>query len=361
MRKNQYKMRKDRWKYMAEKTIKMQIKDNIIMAMLRYVEQDIIHILEEVITEEFVKVNMEEITTLPVEARSSIDEQNKYIVNLFLYKKRNLKEKTKENYLNAVKRLIVLVNKPLTGIDGNDISYYLKYYENRNMVTSGKKNQGVTINNERRFLSAFFTWMRKEKLVTENPVETTEPRKVPLKPIDYFKKEEIAKLRDACKDARDRALIEVLRSTGARVGEIIPITLDMVDWRTGDIMICGEKGDKYRPIYLDEDARYYLNKYLETRNDNSPYLFVHARGIKDVLRSCGIRAVMKKIAKRAGVKCRVYPHKMRKTLGMNLKNSGVDIGTIQEILGHANPAVTATYYAQSTPGTLRSVRERVAA
>lgn len=79
-----------------------------------------------------------------------------------------------------------------------------------------------------------------------------------------------------------------------------------------------------------------------------------------MMTTCGIRSVLKTIGKRAGIKSRVYPHKMRKTLGMNLKNKGVDIGTIQEIMGHASPAVTAQYYAQSTPETLRSVRKRVA-
>jgi integrase len=76
--------------------------------------------------------------------------------------------------------------------------------------------------------------------------------------------------------------------------------------------------------------------------------------------TCGIRCAFKIIGERAGIQCRVYPHKMRKTLGMTLKNKGVDIGTIQEIMGHASPAVTAEYYAQSTPATLRYVRERVA-
>lgn len=346
---------------MAGKAIKAQVKDRIIMSMMQYVSQDIVHILEDVITEEFVRLNMEEITTLPAEVRSSVDEQNKYIIDLFKYKKASLKEKTKEGYLNAVKRLITLIDKTLIIIDSTDISYYLNWYENRNVPATGKKNQNITVNNERRFLSAFFTWMRKEKLIADNPVEAIDSKKVPVKPIDYFKKEEIAKLRDACRNTRDRALIEVFRSTGARVGEIVPITLDMIDWRTGDIMICGEKGERYRAIYLDEDARYYLTKYLDSRKDSSPYLFVHMRSAKEALRPCGIRAVLKKIAERAQVKCRVYPHKMRKTLGMNLKNSGVDIGTIQEILGHANPAVTAAYYAQSTPRTLRGVRERVAA
>lgn len=346
---------------MYGQAIKTQVKDNIILAMINYLGTELVQILDTVLTQEFVKLNMEEIATLPVEVKNNVDEQNKYIIDLFLYKKRNLKKGTKENYLRAVKKLIALIDKPLVQIDDMDIFNYLHWYEQRNLHETGKKNQNSTINNERLYLSAFFSWMRKEKMRPDNPVESTEKRKVVRKPIDYFKKDDIAKLRDACETDRERAIIEVFRSTGARVNEITPITLDMVDWATGDIIIQGEKNDRFRALYLDVEARYYLKKYLDTRDDENPYLFVHSYGDHEQLHDCGIRTIMKKIRKKAGLKCRVYPHKYRKTLGMELKNKGVDIGIIQEVLGHANPAVTAMYYAQSTTETLRAVRERVTA
>lgn len=346
---------------MTGQVVKARLRDNILMDMAQYIGQEMLQILESIINKEFVKVNMEEITTLPAEVHNSVDEQNKYIIDLFLYKKRKLKNGTKTCYLNAIKHLLMVIDKPLTLIDDTDITYYLDYYERKNMSTTGKRNQDTTVNNERRFLSAFFTWMRKNELRIDNPVEKTEAKHVVRKPIDYFSKEEMAKLRDACDNPRDRALVEMLRSTGARVGEVIPITIDMVDWQTGDIMICGEKGDRFRPIYLDADARYYLKKYLDTRTDTNPSLFVHKRGKHNTLQACGIRTILHQLAISAGIYTRVYPHKMRKTLGMDLKNKGIDIGTIQEILGHADPTVTAAYYAQSTPGTLRGVRERAAA
>lgn len=103
-------------------------------------------------------------------------------------------------------------------------------------------------------------------------------------------------------------------------------------------MICGEKGDRYRPIYLDGEARYHLKKYLDSRTDTDPHLFVGKKAPHRPLTTSAIRREMKVIAERTGVTCRVYPHKMRKTLGMDLKNHGVDIGTIQEIMGHARSA-----------------------
>jgi len=345
---------------MKEQGIKAKLKNSILVTMMQHVGKDVLEILDKAMTDLFVNINMEEITTLPAEVQNSVDEQNKYIIQLFLYKKRELRDGTKEGYLNAIKRLLLQVEKPLTLVDDIDICYYLNCYEKRNIHTTGKMNQNTTVNNERRYLSAFFTWMRIEKLRPDNPVESTAKRKEIRKPIDYFKKEEMAALCDYCQTKRERALIEVLRSTGARVGEVISVTRDMIDWATGDIIIMGEKGNRFRPIYLDEDARYHLKKYIDSREDDSPYLFVHEKATHEQLQDCGIRNILKRIAKRAKLKCRVYPHKMRKTLGMRLKNSGVDIGTIQEVLGHATPAVTAIYYAQSTPETLRGVRMRCA-
>ena len=102
-----------------------------------------------------------------------------------------------------------------------------------------------------------------------------------------------------------------------------------------------------------------LTVYMQQGKDDSPYLFPTSRKPYGKMTTSAFRNLMKTIGNRADLTCRVYPHKMRKTLGMNLKNRGVDIGTIQEIMGHSSPVVTSQYYAQSTPRTLRSVRERV--
>lgn len=344
---------------MSTQAVKAEIINNVMVAMSYYIQQQtILSMLEQVMQQELVRVNMEEITTLPAERQDSIAERNKYLIPLFMIKKRNLKRGTLEGYLGAIKRLIIVINnKSLDQVDETDIEWYLAQYERREGLHG--KLETTTYNNERRFLSAFYTWMRKSKFIADNPVESTEPKKVILKPIDYYSPEEIIRIRDACQNERERAIIEVFRSTGARVGEIAEITMEQVNLETGDIWIQGEKGGKYRTLYLDDDAKHYYKLYLETRTDSSPYMFPGSRRPYGKMCTCSFRNIMKTIGRRAGLTCRVYPHKMRKTLGMNLKNKGVDIGTIQEVLGHASPAVTSQYYAQSTPHTLRSVRERV--
>lgn len=341
------------------KSIKSKITDNILVAMMDYIDTNSLQILERIIMDELVAVNVEEITTLPVEYKDTAGQKNKYIIQLFLIKRKSLKDKTKEGYLNAVKRLITAIDyKSLDQMDENDIEWYLNQYERRNVSSGGRINKPRTVNNERRYLSAFYTWMRKAKLISDNPVEGIELLKEVQKPIDYYTPEEVAQLRDACTTVRERAILEVFRSTGARVGEIAEIRTEQVNLNTGDILILSEKSNQYRMIYLDADARHYYRMYLESRADDSPYMFVSCSPPHSKLSTDGYRGLFKRIGIRAGIKTRVYPHKMRKTLGMNLKNKGCDLGTIQEILGHKSPMVTAMYYAQSTPETLRQVRVR---
>lgn len=345
---------------MGTQAIKSTMRDAILVGMAEYLDKAVLQILSTLIEEQLVKVNVEEITTLPAEVNRSIDEQNKYIIQLFLIKKESLREQTKYNYLNAIKKLLTQVDKPLPEMTDIDIAFYLRWYADRNVQTLGQRNQNSTINNERRFLSAFFSWMRSQKLIFDNPVESVDKKRVDRKPIDYFAAAEIETLREGCKTKRERAIIEVLRSTGLRVGEACSIDINDIDMRTGDVWVKREKGGMHTPAFLDDVAMYYLKDYLDERTDGSQALLVGTRAPHNRLKPCGIRTILKDIAKRQGMTVRVYPHKMRKTLGMTLKNKGYDIGVIQEVLGHNSPATTSRYYAESTKDTLRNIRRQAA-
>ena len=341
--------------------IKSSVINNIMMQMSIYVDKDAVDVLQRVLEEQFVFLNMEKITTLPAEIDRSTEEKNMYLIGLYQVKKRNLSPRTVEQYVRAIRSLAAVIDKPYTDMDELDIDYYLRWYAQRHTRNNKGQNQASTCNNERRYLSAFFTWMRKERFRTDNPVELTEPLKEVQKPIEYFRPAEMEELREGCRSVRDRAIVEVLRSTGARVGEVVAINTADINWQTGDILIQSEKSGRYRTIYLDEVARYHLQKYISQREDDDPALFVASQKPFVRLHTCGIRNILKQIAKRMGMECRVYPHKMRSTLGMNLRNSGVDIGDVSEVLGHANTTVTKRHYAQATPETLRGIRRRAVA
>ena len=341
--------------------IKSSVINNIMMQMSMYVDKDAVDVLQRVLEEQFVFLNMEKISTLPAEIDHTTEEKNRYLIGLYQVKKRNLSTKTLEQYVRAVRSLAAVIDKPYTDMDELDIDYYLRWYAQRHSRNNKGHNQASTCNNERRYLSAFFTWLRKERFRTDNPVELTEPLKEIQKPIEYFRPAEMEELREGCRSVRDRAIVEVLRSTGARVGEVVAINTADIDWQTGDILIQSEKSGRYRTIYLDEVARYHLQKYISQREDDDPALFVSSKRPFQRLHTSGIRSILKQIAKRMGMECRVYPHKMRSTLGMNLRNAGVDIGDVSEVLGHANTTVTKRHYAQATPETLRDIRRRAVA
>ena len=341
--------------------IKSSVINNIMMQMSAYVDKDAVDVLQRILEEQFVFVNVEKISTLPAEIDHTTEEKNRYLIGLYQVKKRNLSTKTLEQYVRAVRSLAAVIDKPYTDMDELDIDYYLRWYAQRHSRNNKGHNQASTCNNERRYLSAFFTWLRKERFRVDNPVELTEPLKEIQKPIEYFRPAEMEELREGCRSVRDRAIVEVLRSTGARVGEVVAINTADIDWQTGDILIQSEKSGRYRTIYLDEVARYHLQKYISQREDDDPALFVSSKKPYARLHTCGIRSILKQIAKRMGMECRVYPHKMRSTLGMNLRNAGVDIGDVSEVLGHANTTVTKRHYAQATPETLRGIRRRAVA
>ncbi|MGL6198598.1 MAG: tyrosine-type recombinase/integrase [Lachnospiraceae bacterium] len=184
--------------------------------------------------------------------------------------------------------------------------------------------------------------------------------KIDEKPIDYFTDEEIETLRGGCTNLRDRAIVEGLRNTGLRAGEFEQINITDVDWNTGDVWIKREKGGTNTPAYFDKVAIRHIKAYLNMRTDDNPALFVGHRKPYKRIEKADIRSMLKDIDKRQGMTCRVYPHKFRKTLGMNLINKGEDLGTVQAVLGHQNPYTTARSYAKKTPETLRKVRRRTA-
>ena len=179
---------------MLNTNAKSNVMNNIVVQMAMYLDAVKLDILQRVIEEQFVFVNMEEITTLPATVEQSVHEQNEYLIQLFKVKRKNLSKKTIEQYERAVRNLIAQIEKPLIKMDELDIDYYLRYYEHN----TGTRKQATTCNNEKRFLQAFFTWLRKEKFIVSNPVEAIDLKKEQRKPIDYFQPEQIEKLREGC-------------------------------------------------------------------------------------------------------------------------------------------------------------------
>lgn len=234
----------------------------------------------------------------------------------------------------------VRLNKPLNKISQSDIEYYL--------LAKKPSNTNASLNNLRRNLSAFFTWMRKEKIISENPCDGIEAYVIIEKPIDHMEATDMEQLKNGCTHVRDRALIEFMRSTAMRRGEVPLVKICDIDFRSGKLIIFGEKTQKYRTVFLDDVAIHYIQEYLKyrgvTESSREP-LFTHLRGDKTkALDVDGVYASIKDIARRAGMDRRVYPHLFRKTTATNICKRGGSEDAAGEYLGHAPRNVTGRHY-----------------
>lgn len=319
-------------------TEKEKVKNNIMIKMRYHMDAGTMDILAAVLTQELSAVEITGNTTLP----ATRDDTNEYIMQLFMLKKApKLAESTVKQYTDAIQRLTNYCQKPLTRITSMDIESWLN--------SIAKNNINTSLNNQRRHVSAFFTWLRRSHIVQENPCESVDPYKVPLKPIDHMEPEETEQLKAGCLHKRDRALIEVLRSTAMRVGELENVKVRDVDWRQGQLLIYGFKTRAYRPVCLDSVALKYLGEYITERgvspSSPEPLFTTLKSGQHEGLTRAGIRAAVKGIKQRANMDRRVYPHLFRKTTATNIVKRGGSVHDAGEYLGHKDRSTAGQYYA----------------
>ena len=317
---------------------KEKLKNDILVGMRMYLDATVLAILETVIVKAVQNIEMTELETLP----ATVDDTNSYIIELFMARKASkLSEKTVEAYMNTLHEFIALINKPLNKISECDVECYL--YRKKQM-----NNNNTTLNNCRRNLSAIFTWMRKVKLISDNPCDGVEPFAQIKKPIEHLEATDIEVLKKGCKYKRDRALIEFMRSTALRRGEIPQIKICDIDFSRGKVVIYGHKSYRYRTVFLDKVALYYIKEYMKERGideQSSEPLFTHIRGNKKQgLEDEGIYASIKSIAKRSKIDRRVYPHLYRKTTATAMVKRGASEDAAGEYLGHAPRNVTGQHY-----------------
>lgn len=269
-------------------------------------------------------------------------------------------ERTLEYYRNTMRAFFRKVEKNFDQITSDDIRLYIALRIKKDGVSK------VTANNERRNVSAFYQWLQKEEILLRNPMSKVEGIKLQKTKKKAFEEIEMEKIRDACRTNRERAIIEVLSSTWCRVSEIAQIKLSEI--HDDEILVHG-KGEKDRIVYLNAKAKLALEKYLNERKDNNPYLFARAGFAGDVaamsknrkrkdqckwyldpemvdadknMEKSTIESVVRKIGKRAGVE-NVHPHRFRRTGATYALAQGMPLITVSKLLGHADIGVTQVY------------------
>ena len=324
---------------MNNSNAKENLKSNIIMNIRFYIQDDeTLNIIESIITKELSRYTIDDMETLPA---TTLD-YNAYIWNIYIGKRKSkLSDKTIKAYETTLKELIAYVDKPFNQIDQNDIEYYLDQ----------KRRLGcnpVTLNNEKSNINAFFGWLYKNKYIPENPASAIEPYPVIHKQIDHLETVEFDTLRSFCKNNRDRTLIEFLRCSACRVGELLEIKISDIDFKSGKVYIYAPKTKEVRMIMIDDICQKYLKAYIEERGLNEKShepLFAKAKGDKTKpMSDDSVRLAINNIKVRANMDRRVYPHLFRKSTATEIvKRSGSD-EMAGAYLGHKPKSVTGQHY-----------------
>jgi integrase/recombinase XerD len=262
---------------------------------------------------------------------------NDTLVNLFIASKKieGCSEKSLIYYLNTINAVLKDLKKSIYQISTNDLRTYLASYQER------KKSSKVTLDNIRRILSSFFTWLENEDYVLKSPVRRINKVKAPKIIKEILSDEEIETLRDNCDNIRDLALLEMLYSTGMRVGEMAKINIDDVDFHERSCIVTG-KGNKQREVYFDARTKLHLKQYLVARKDNNAALFVSLAKPNQRLQIGGVENMLRKIGQISNIQ-RVHPHKFRRTLATMAIDKGMPIEQVQKLLGHVKIDTTLHY------------------
>lgn len=274
-------------------------------------------------------------------------------IELFLAAKRleGCSERSLCYYASTLARFSKSVLKPAHEMNADDIRNYLSGYSRDGRVSK------ATVDNVRRVISSFFSWLEEEDYIYKSPVRRIKKIRTSrvLKPV--YSDEALEELRDCCENLRDLAMIDLLTSTGIRVGELVKLDRRDVDFAARECVVHG-KGDKDRRVYFDARAKTHLLAYLEHRNDDEPALFVSLHSPHRRLQISGVEARLRKLGEDAGVK-NVHPHKFRRTLATKAIDKGMPIEQVQVLLGHSKIDTTLCYAMVDQDNVKRSHRRYI--
>lgn len=311
-------------------TMKSNLIKDVIQEMLPFLNNAQCEKLQEVLQYTLAKYGVAEYQNQGKEL-----EQN--FVELFLAAKRieGCSEKSLKYYQVTIERMLAELRKDVKHIITDDIRGYLTDYQKR------KKSSKVTIDNIRRILSSFFSWLEDENYILKSPVRRIHKVKTGTNIKETYSDEALELMRDNCTELRDLAIIDMLASTGMRVGEMVLLNRNDIDFRERECIVFG-KGSKERVVYFDARTKIHLLNYLESRTDDNPALFVSLKSPHERLKIGGIEVRLREYGKKLGLQ-KVHPHKFRRTLATMAIDKGMPIEQLQQLLGHKKIDTTLQY------------------
>lgn len=244
-------------------------------------------------------------------------------------------ERTIQYYQTTVNKLLSKVTQPIRKVTTEDMREYLVDYQKVN--NCGK----TTIDNVRRNISSFFSWLEEEDYILKSPMRRIHKIRSKKAVKKVITDEEIERLRDGCTCLRDVAMIDLLYSTGIRVGELVRLNVSDINFNERECVVFG-KGDKERRVYFDAKAKIHLQDYLNSRNDDNPALFVTLDRPFDRLKISGVEIRLRELGRSLNLE-KIHPHKFRRTMATRAIDKGMPIEQVQKILGHSQIDTTMQY------------------
>ena len=262
---------------------------------------------------------------------------NEEYLELFLNSKKieGCSERTLSYYGTTLEHFFNTTTEPARKITTEQIRIYLADYQKINNCSN------VTIDNVRRNLSSFFSWLEEKDHILKSPMHRIHKIKTKKQVKEVISDETIERLRDGCRCIRDLAMLDLLYSTGIRVGELVKLNISDINFEERECVVFG-KGDKERRVYFDAKAKLHLQYYLESRNDDNPALFVTLDSPHDRLKISGVEIRLRELGRSISLE-RIHPHKFRRTMATRAIDKGMPIEQVQKILGHSQIDTTMQY------------------
>lgn len=311
--------------------MKERLITEVMQEMLPYLDNAQMKHLREVMGQALFHYDVAEKREVPEEDNS------RQLIAMFISAKRveGCSEKTLKYYQTTIDAMVSSLEKGVRHIQTEDLRTYLMSYQSRN------DSSRVTIDNIRRILSSFFAWLEDEDYIIKSPVRRIHKVKTASSIKETYSDEDLEKMRDSCEELRDLAMIDMLASTGMRVGEMVLLNRDDIDFAERECIVFG-KGDKERVVYFDARAKLHLQEYLDSRIDDNPALFVTLRAPHERLQIGGVELRFREMGKRLDIP-KVHPHKFRRTLATMAIDKGMPIEQLQRLLGHQRVDTTLQY------------------
>lgn len=309
---------------------------NMKKELINTIEQRMLGILNNEQLEKLHDV-LEFSLTMLSENNEETQYSNNELLKLFLSAKQveGCSERTLKYYRTTITKMNEKLNKSVRQVETNDIRTYISNYENES--NAGK----VTLDNIRRIISSFFAWLEDENYIIKSPARRIHKIKVGKKVKEIYSDEELEQMRDSCNNSRDLAIIDILSSTGIRVGELVNLNISDVDLSKRECIVLG-KGNKQRKVYFNARTKIHLYEYITSRRDDCEALFVSLNNPHSRLSIRAIESILYKIGSKLKL-IKVHPHKFRRTLATKAIDKGMPIEQVQVLLGHSQIDTTLRY------------------